>query len=83
MVCRPPARKAGMRVTRKQRIRHPPAKQVRILRRDGKGGALCEQDGAAAFCGSPASVYNAKDRFASSKQKFIIFGRKTWNLILI
>ena len=60
MVCRPPARKAGMRVTRKQRIRHPPAKQVRILRRDGKGGAFCKQDGAVAFCSSPASVFENK-----------------------
>ncbi len=45
MVCRPPARKAGMRVTRKQRICHPPAKQVKILLSDGKRGGIERKTG--------------------------------------
>ncbi len=40
MVCRPPARKAGMRVTRKRRICHPPAMQVKILLSDGNRGGI-------------------------------------------
>lgn len=43
MVCRPPARKAGMRVTRKQRLCHPPAVQVEMVLPDGNRGGNREE----------------------------------------
>jgi len=59
VVCRPPARKAGMRVTRKQRICHPPAEQVKILLSDGKRGGIERKTGLLQIATVPFLCKNA------------------------
>ena len=55
VVCRPPARKAGMRVTRKQKLYHPPAVQVEILLSDGNRGGIENKAGQLQNAAAPFS----------------------------